>query len=951
MEVRVRIVGRSLRITAASAPRLNERWTERYFDVESRNALLDLVRPLAAEVPGNLARIVDAVRTLIPPHRVVQKITPRLSPLPRDPSRTPNGLYNSAVLVLSKEVRFNRGLIAELKAIRRAGDEELDRTALASFFLDGQTGKKCRSREPASVFLPGRLNDEQKEAVRAAAARDLTLVLGPPGTGKTDVGVAIAANQLLRRETLLFASRNNVAVAELQDRVNALRPGGGLINRVGGETGPRNFWHVVRTLIPAVSSGQEKHGDCPFRAEDSRRRLDTLFRESEITESMLKRVIDVSSAHVRLGEQLARALRRIGGEEAARLEALAPSADLSRTAASLERLLRELPAPGSGTLPRLLAWLRWVLYRRKAGRTVRTAAGIVGLELHSFPSDTEGWGELAERLLPRLQYLAARAGFPALESELGQLPSLDELRERRTELDEAIIAETLRLVAAAPDEALAACTAEDRRVLSELVPLIKAGEGTGLSAQTRHEIRTRLTQAFPVALRLLPLWCCTNLSLHRRIPLAAGIYDLAVIDEASQCDIPSAIPVLFRAKRCVIIGDRFQLAHVTRLPVERDNQMFADAGLGSADLLGYKYWGNSLYDLAESRVGVLGGAGRAVMLRDHFRCHEEIIRFCSDTFYPQPLRVSTSPARLCVPRGMKPGIVWTHVAGEIRPAAGGGCTSDAELRACLDELKALIRERGFGGSIGIVTPFKAQKIRLRQLIEQELTPDEISSRAVVADTVHGFQGGQRDVMIMSLVLGPDMPAGSEKFLQEGGNLFNVAVSRAAAVLHVIGNLDWASVCGIAHIRAFAAYYKGRQERLLLQARTPEPSLWEVRFRNILEEAGISTVAQHPVEGYFLDLAYLENGLRLDIEVDGDRYHLDESGRRVEEDLWRDLRLKGLGWTVLRFWVYQVRDEPSACVKRVQAVIGEHRRKQMEAEQNESTGSAVRTGHTESAAGE
>ena len=64
---------------------------------------------------------------------------------------------------------------------------------------------------------------------------------------------------------------------------------------------------------------------------------------------------------------------------------------------------------------------------------------------------------------------------------------------------------------------------------------------------------------------LFPCWAVTSLAARGRVPFTAGHFDLVVIDEASQCDIASALPLLFRAKRSVIIGDPQQLRHITAL--------------------------------------------------------------------------------------------------------------------------------------------------------------------------------------------------------------------------------------------------------------------------------------------------------------------------------------------------------------------------------------------------
>ncbi len=77
--------------------------------------------------------------------------------------------------------------------------------------------------------------------------------------------------------------------------------------------------------------------------------------------------------------------------------------------------------------------------------------------------------------------------------------------------------------------------------------------------------------------------------------------------------------------------------------------------------------------------------------------------------------------------------------------------------------------------------------------------------------------------------------------------------------------------------------------------------------------------QFPVAGRRLDLAIVHSGerpLKLDIEVDGDLYHRNPDGSRKDEDIWRDYQLKGLGWRVKRFWVYQLRENLDECVESI-----------------------------------
>ena len=135
---------------------------------------------------------------------------------------------------------------------------------------------------------------------------------------------------------------------------------------------------------------------------------------------------------------------------------------------------------------------------------------------------------------------------------------------------------------------------------------------------------------------LIPCWAVTSLSVHGKVPFACGFFDLLVIDEASQCDIASVLPLLYRAKRVVVIGDPKQLTHITRLSAREDAQLQEKRGIPS-DLVQWSYAMNSLFALASSE----STPEAIVWLKDHHRSHADIIEFSNREFYEGRLRVAT----------------------------------------------------------------------------------------------------------------------------------------------------------------------------------------------------------------------------------------------------------------------------------------------------------------------
>ena len=77
------------------------------------------------------------------------------------------------------------------------------------------------------------------------------------------------------------------------------------------------------------------------------------------------------------------------------------------------------------------------------------------------------------------------------------------------------------------------------------------------------------------------------------------------------------------------------------------------------------------------------------------------------------------------------------------------------------------------------------------------------------------------------------------------------------------------------------------------------------------------IPQFDIDHYLLDFALLRpNGRKLNIEIDGEKYHRDWDGELIRKDQLRNLRLIEMGWDVLRLWVYEVRDNLPGCIMRV-----------------------------------
>ncbi len=465
-----------------------------------------------------------------------------------------------------------------------------------------------------------------------------------------------------------------------------------------------------------------------------------------------------------------------------------------------------------------------------------------------------------------------------------------------------------------------------RKLLAEYVSLLQMiASGDRFDDGAGRKVFRRYYTLFPKVTKLLPCWAVTSLSARGRLPFEPGIFDLVVIDEASQCDIASALPLLFRAKRAVIIGDPLQLKHVSTVAPQQDRLILAANGLAEGHAA-WAYSVNSLFDLARS----LCRHEDIVNLRDHHRSHRDIITFSNRHFYRGGLRVATDHESLKRPHKTGAAVRWVDVKGRVTRPARGGALNSVEAEAVVEAVRELVVQDGYRGAIGVVTPFRAHANRIRTLVHQdhELS-QQLAALQFVVDTVHGFQGDEREVIFFSPVVSQGVAEGTLRFLKSHGNLFNVAVTRARSELVVVGDRQAALDSGVSYLAGFAEYTRGLASREPAARGTGEPgpdypvvahpelvSEWERLAYKAMYNAGLRPVPQYEEAPFTLDFALFQGERKLDIEVDGENYHRNWDGELCRWDQIRSQRLNDLGWDILRFWVYELRDDMESCITRV-----------------------------------
>ncbi len=533
------------------------------------------------------------------------------------------------------------------------------------------------------------------------------------------------------------------------------------------------------------------------------------------------------------------------------------------------------------------------------GKLAETAPGLAGNLTRC--SDTQQW---AERLKQLDRAWAWGQGSSWLVDYLRA--DLESLERHSKRLDEEIRDDLAKLAAVKAWQFCFARMEEvhRRHLMSWQLAMKKLGKGTGKHAHTHRKNAQRHLNECRDA---VPAWIMPLHRVYETVDAGAGIFDVIIVDEASQCG-PEGLPLLYLGKRVLIVGDDKQISpeavginreHVQQL---MRNYLYDFSHADSFDVE------SSLFDHGRIRFS------NRISLREHFRCMPEIIRFSNDLCYSTDPLI---PLRQYPPDRLEP-LKAVAVQNGYREGIGNRVINRPEAEALVDAIEECCKDDRYQDmTMGvIVLQGEAQAYHIEEKLLQRIGAEEMENRRLICGNPYSFQGDERDIIFLSMVAAPNEMIGVMAKASDQRR-FNVAASRAKDQMWLFYSSTTNHLSEKCFRRRLLQYFLNpisqisqalgenaeelrerayRANRSIEKAPPPFDSWFEVDVALQIAGSEYRVVPQYEFAGKRIDLVIQGEKSQLAVECDGDFWHgVDE----YTADMERQRKLERCGWHFFR----------------------------------------------------
>lgn len=788
-------------------------------------------------------------------------------------------LTKQAAIILTKRPSVTAGVLHELTQIAEQPSGIYRETALniinEEYNLSKDKSVLIKDMKEVKDFYPITplsLSDSQEKVIKNIDNNKFIAVQGPPGTGKSQTIVNLVAHLIANGKTVLVASRMDKAVDVVAERLNELGAPY-LALRAGRLNYQKQLSYQLQDLLSGKVDLDSEFEDSLFAGIDDMKNHINMLKGAE---NKCEQIIKLENEWRNVSKETQMQENSVG--EPQFIKAPLKKFEIESIAVIIKTLENNIEKTGFFAN---IANFGGVNQLKKI------------LKLKNFDVNYENLNRLKSELeTAELVYKLRK-----IESDIQKTGNLHVLSEQIKQMKKKQKPLAVNILKNRRRESLKGLL-RDQIKRQRLIVHAKS------LVEKRQNLQSRIleTEDFKPLLEAFPCWCVTTYAVSGSLPLKPGMFDVAIIDEASQCDIASCFPILYRAKKAVIVGDDKQLPHLSFLEKAKEQSFLSQYGIPDKYQLMWRFRTNSMFDLADYY------SMNSVMLDEHFRSLPPIIEFSNREFYGGRMRIMKKDT------GMDKVI-------EIVQVPDGKVDMDATRN--LPEIEALVKylydiivedERKNPDnpvSIGVISPFRAQVEQLKVSISKVISEHMIRKHQIEVGTAHTFQGDERDVILMSWAYADNSFPQSLVFLQKP-NLFNVAVTRARnKVINFISKDVKELPDGLfRHYTAYVEEYQNKLEAL------KNCNFDENIYKNSLEKEIAEAIRNldHEVKAG-VEIAGLSADLLVDnkyiIEVDG----VEDNKKSSVSNMKKQAILERCGFNVKRVTYREWQYSQNACLDR------------------------------------
>lgn len=537
-----------------------------------------------------------------------------------------------------------------------------------------------------NIFLLSNSNLSQRIAIKNALSQDVSIIQGPPGTGKTTTILSLIANFIMNGKNVVVVSKNNSAVDNIIEEFEKTSLPEFFLRFGRNEDYMKPLQKEISTKLNNLRENISKIsnlGNDFNRLKFLQDRLQNLEGEIDELISIKNLIVDLKKQKKFMDkEQELYQFRELLTDDEMKI--------ISEKNVSKKKLARVFS------------------YSKK----------------HKF--------NFFQRLIIRYYYCIndgdVNQKFYAIYQLLKEVYLKKEIADKEAFLLKRRLEEKQKEVKRIYEEYIEICMGIFKSYLKEKMTL-------GLASVHSDDLLELAFNVYPLILTTADAF----LSNFKDIIKSNEKIDVVIIDEASQCDVITGLPLLYTAKKLVVVGDEKQLSAITNLEVKTDIPYE------------YRYDNNTFLNSIKYVFEPLEKT-----LEEHYRCDYNIINYCNKFYYDSQLKIYTDSISCSI----------EIVDADKYKGAESKNGSFYNDRECLT-VEGLVDK---GDDYFVITPFKAQGIELKKRFDDKR-----------AGTIHTFQGKGAKKVYFSTVLN-DLSF-CNRHIKGSHNLFtselvNVAVSRA-----------------------------------------------------------------------------------------------------------------------------------------------------------------------------